>query len=328
MTGGNGDKSGPRSAADLVTEAMGRIEEHTHRTPLLANRTLSEIAGAPIHLKCENLQRTGSYKVRGALNRTLTLPPETLARGVVTVSAGNHAQAVAWAAHKAGVAATVVMPASAPKAKVEGAEGYGARVVQVDDATAAFSEALRLAEVEGLYLLHPFDDPEVIAGQGTVGLEIGNQLPNVARVVVPVGGGGLISGITTWLEVHAPACEIWGVEPKGAAAMRASLDADRPVTLTQLSTIADGLAAPMAGRLNFEVVKRGVRDVVTVSDHDIGRAMRHILERCKLVVEPAGAAGWAALLSGAIPQADVPTVVVLSGGNVDPDRIPGYLAGH
>jgi len=315
-------------AADRVSAAMVRIAAHTHRTPLLPNATLSALGGAPIFLKCENLQKTGSYKVRGALNRTLTLPRETMAHGVVTVSAGNHAQAVAWAARKAGVGATVVMPSAAPRAKVEGAQGYGARVIQVEDAAAAFAEAHRIAEEEGPYLLHPFDDPEVIAGQGTVGLEITRELPEVARVVVPVGGGGLISGITTWLEVHRPDCEVWGVEPEGAAAMRASLDAGRPVTLERVRTIADGLAAPMAGHLNLEIVRRSVRDVVTVSDTDIGLAMRLILERCKLVVEPAGAAAWAALLSGAIPQADMPTVLVLSGGNVDPDRIPGYLAGH
>ena len=322
------DEIAPGTAADRVSAAMERIAEHIHHTPLFSSRTLSRLAGAPIFLKCENLQKTGSYKVRGALNRTLTLPSAALARGVVTVSAGNHAQAVAWAARKAGVAATVVMPASAPRAKVEGARGYGARVVQAEDATAGFAEAIRLSEEQGSYLLHPFDDPEVIAGQGTVGLEITDDLPDVARVVVPIGGGGLISGITTWLEARLPDCEVWGVEPEGAAAMRASLDVGHPVTLREVHTIADGLAAPMAGRLNFEVVRRSVRDVVTVSDADIGRAMRLLLERCKLVVEPAGAAAWAALLSRAIPGDEVPTVVVLSGGNVDPDRIPEYLLGR
>ncbi len=313
---------------DQVGAAMARIRSDVHQTPLWHSRTFTELAGAPIHLKCENLQRTGSYKVRGALNRILTLPPQQTANGVVTVSAGNHAQAVAWAAARSGLTSTVVMPRTAPLAKIDGALGYGARVVQVADAKAAFTEALRIAETEGQYLLHPFDDPEVVAGQGTVGLEILDALPDVGRIVVPIGGGGLISGITAWLRSQKPECEIWGVEPTGAAAMSASLTEGRPVTLGEVETMADGLAAPMVGALNFEIVRRGVRGVVTVSDREIGAAMRTIIERCKLVVEPAGAAGWAAISSGKLPPTAQPTVVVLSGGNVDPDRIPAHLAGR
>ncbi|MEZ4422663.1 MAG: threonine/serine dehydratase [Gemmatimonadota bacterium] len=319
----------PEVAAEPVRAAARRLRGRVHRTPVHTCRTLDDAAGTPLALKCESLQKTGSYKVRGALNRALTLPPETLARGLVTVSAGNHAQAVAWAAARSGTRATVVMPASAPRAKVEGARGYGAQVVLVPDAVAAFAEAERLAREEGYYLLHPFDDPHVIAGQGTVGMEILEQVPGTRRVVVPIGGGGLIAGIATWFAALRPEAEIWGVEPVGAAAMRASLDRGQPVRLERVASIADGLAAPMAGQLTYPIVRAHVREVVTVEDTEIGAAMRWILERAKLVVEPAGAAALAAVLSGRIPVGadDAPTVVVLSGGNVDPDRIPALLAG-
>ncbi|MEZ4414480.1 MAG: threonine/serine dehydratase [Gemmatimonadota bacterium] len=316
-------------AVEAVERAARQIAGQVHRTPIHTCRALDRRAGSPLAFKCETFQKTGSYKVRGALNRALTLPDEALARGLVTVSAGNHAQAVAWAAQRAGTHSVVVMPESAPRAKVEGARGYGARVVLVRDAAAAFEEAERLAAEEGYTLLHPFDDPHVIAGQGTVGLEILSQVPDVERVVVPVGGGGLIAGTCVGLGALRPEVEIWGVEPSGAAAMRASLDQGKPVRLTRVASIADGLAAPMAGALTYPIVRERARDVVTVEDAEIGDAMRWILERAKLVVEPAAAAGLAALLAGRIPPptGGGVTVLILSGGNVDPDRIPALLRG-
>jgi threonine dehydratase len=309
-------------------EARERISADLEPTPVFRSQRLSDRCGTDLYLKAENLQKTGSYKVRGALNRIRTLDPAAVARGVVTVSAGNHAQAVAWAAGVEGLPATVVMPASAPRAKVEASRSYGATVVAAVDATAAFARARALAEDEGLYFLHPFDDPAVIAGQGTVGMEILEALPQVSTVVVPIGGGGLISGVAAYLSHARPDCRVFGVEPTGAAAMRQSLDQGSACELDEIRTIADGLAAPMVGKLNFEIVRRTVDDVVTVDDEAIGHAMAWIMTRAKLVVEPAGAAAVAALMTGAVPHGGVgPTAAILSGGNVDLDRIPSLIRG-
>ena len=300
-----------------LQEAQARISGSVHRTPTVSSRTLSERVGRPVILKCENLQKTGSFKVRGALNRILGLDDVARDRGVVTVSAGNHAQAVAWAAARTGVSATVVMPANASPTKVRASEGYGAEVILQGTVFEAFDLALEVAEDRGLTFLHAFDDPLIVAGQGTLGLEVLEDVPDVATVVVPVGGGGLISGIALAAANLAPRVRVVGVEPHGACAMWKSLES--------LDTVADGLGAPMAGELNFEVVRRHVEDVVLVSDDEIREAMAFILERAKLLVEPAGAAAVAALLAGRIPLADGPVVAILSGGNVDLDRLPDLL---
>ena len=308
-----------------LREAQARISGSVHRTPTVSSRTLSERVGQPVILKCENLQKTGSFKVRGALNRILGLDDVARDRGVVTVSAGNHAQAVAWAAARTGVSATVVMPANASPTKVRASEGYGAEVILQGTVFEAFDLALEVAEDRGLTFLHAFDDPLIVAGQGTLGLEVLQDVPDVATVVVPVGGGGLISGVALAMANLAPAARVFGVEPHGACAMRKSLDKGEAVRLESLDTIADGLGAPMAGELNFEVVRRHVEDVVLVTDDEIREAMAFILERAKLLVEPAGAAAVAALLAGRIPLADGPVVAILSGGNVDLDRLPDLL---
>ncbi len=298
-------------------DARSRIAPSIHRTPLLASATLSQRVGAPVWLKCENLQKTGSFKVRGALHRLLRLSVEERARGVVTVSAGNHAQAVAWAAADAGVKSVVVMPEHASRSKVDASRGYGAEVVLYGDTAAAFRRASEIAEERGLCFVHPFDDEEIVAGHGSCALEILEDLPEAGCIVVPVGGGGLISGIATAAAAVRPAVDVWGVEPDGAAAMTRSLEAGQALRLDRIDTLADGLGAPMAGVLTYALVAAHARGVVTVSDDEIVSAMKLLLERTKLLAEPAGAAGLAALLEGRIPvRADLPVVVVVSGGNV------------
>jgi threonine dehydratase len=309
-------------------EARARVAGSLHRTPLLRSRTLSAAAGAPVYLKCENLQKTGSFKVRGALNRLLRLGEEERKRGVVTISAGNAAQAVAWAARAAGVHAVVVMPEHASPAKVEASRGYGAEVVLHGDTREAFARAQALAEERGLRFVHPFDDEEMVAGHGSCALEIMEDLPDVGTIVVPVGGGGLVSGIAAAAAAVRPAVAVWGVEPEGADAMRRSLEVGAPVQLDRVDTVADGLAAPMAGVLNYALVAEFARGLVTVSDQEIVDAMRLLLERTKLLAEPAGAAGLAAVLAGRIPRSgEAPVAVVLSGGNVDLATLGRLLSG-
>ena len=297
-----------------------------HRTPTISSRSLSERVGRPMLLKCENLQKTGSFKPRGALNRMLELDAAARERGVVTISAGNHAQAVAWAAARTGVSATVVMNAQASPTKAQATEAYGAEVILQGTVFEAFDLALEVAEDRGLTFLHAFDDPLIVAGAGTLGLEVMEDVPDAATVVVPIGGGGLISGVALAVASLSSTVRVFGVEPKGACAMRQSLDKGEAVTLDSVNTVADGLGAPMAGELNYEIVRRHVEDVILVSDDEIKEAMAFILARTKLLVEPAGAAGVAALLAGKIPLAEGPVVAVLSGGNVDLDRLPDLLA--
>ena len=250
------------------------------------------------------------------------LGDQARARGVVTVSAGNHAQAMAWGARAAGVRCTVVMPANASRTKVAASIGYGATVIQNGTGADAFRTALELAETEGFTFVHPFDDDHVIAGAGTAGLEIFEQTTPPDIVVVPVGGGGLIAGIAIAVKETSPSTRVIGVEPSGAAVMRLSLDAGRALHLASMNTIADGLAAPMAGERNYDVVKRYVDDVVLVSDDEIVDAMKTLLSRCKLLAEPAGAAATAAVLAGKIPLNGTEHVVaILSGGNVDLEKL-------
>ncbi len=311
---------------DDLNAARARISAAVHRTPTVSSRTLSELVGRPVLLKCENLQKTGSFKVRGALNRILHLDDPARERGVVTISAGNHAQAVAWAAARIGVSATVVMPAHTSPAKARASEGYGAEVILQGTVFEAFDLSLELAESRGLTFLHAFDDPLIVAGQGTIGLEVMEDVPDAATVVVPIGGGGLISGVALAVANLGPSTRVFGVEPHGACAMRQSLDKGEAVRLDSVDTVADGLGAPMAGELNFEIVRRHVEDVVLVSDAEIQEAMAFILARTKLLAEPAGAAAVAALLAGRIPLVEGPVVAVLSGGNVDLERLPDLLA--
>lgn len=313
---------------ERLEDARALIASSVHRTPLLHSRALSDRVGAPVFLKCENLQKTGAFKVRGALHRLLRLSDEARERGVATVSAGNHAQAVAWAASAAGIKSLVVMPEKASPMKVTASREYGAEVVLHGDARAAFSRVLELADERGMTFVHPFDDEEVVAGHASCGLEIVEDLPDVASVVVPVGGGGLCSGISVAIAATRPDVAVWGVEPEGAPGMHRSLAAGRALHLDSVDTIADGLGAPMAGVLNHAILKEQGRSVVIVSDTEIVEALRLLLERTKLLVEPAGAAGLAALLTGKIPvRPDAPVVVVLSGGNVDLTQLGRLLIG-
>jgi len=291
----------------------------------VGTRSLSDRIGSTVYLKCENLQKTGSFKVRGALNQLLQLEPEARERGVVTISAGNHAQAVAWAAGQTGARATVVMPEGASQAKVEASRSYGAEVVIHGNVHEAFEKCHDLAQQRALTFVHPFDDPLVIAGQGTTGLEIVEELPELATVVVPVGGGGLASGIALALAATGTEAKLYGVEPEGACAMRRSFDQGSPATLDRVDTIADGLAPPMAGDLTFAILRKLAEDIVVVSDEEIREALRFILARTKLLVEPAGAAAVAALLSGRIPTEHGPVVAILSGGNIDTGRLASLL---
>jgi threonine dehydratase len=309
--------------AELLTladvEAARRLLDGIVRTtPLEPSRPVSAATGGPAWLKCENLQRAGSYKVRGAYVRISRLTPDERARGVVAASAGNHAQGVAFAAGLLDTAATVFMPVGAALPKVAATKGYGAKVQlmgsTVDEALAAAHD---FAERHGAVLIHPFDHPDIIAGQGTVALEILEQCPDVRTIVAGIGGGGLISGVAVAAKALRPDVRVIGVQAAGAAAFPPSLAAGRPVRLTGYTTIADGMAVGAPGELTFAYVSKLVDEVVTVSEENISRALLVLLERGKLLVEPAGAAAVAALLSGAV-RADPPTVAVLSGGNIDP----------
>ncbi|HEU0240628.1 MAG TPA: threonine ammonia-lyase [Micromonosporaceae bacterium] len=300
---------------EAAREVVGDV---IRRTPLEPCRPLQAKLGGPAWLKCENLQRAGAYKVRGALVRISRLTPDERARGVVAASAGNHAQGVAVAAGICHTEATVFMPIGAPLPKVAATKSYGAKVrlvgATVDEALVAAAE---FAERTGAVFIHPFDHPDVIAGQGTVGLEILEQCPDVKTILAGIGGGGLISGIAVAVKALRPDVRVIGVQAAGAAAMHLSIAAGHPVRLDSFATVADGIAVGRPGDLTFEHVSALVDDVVMVSEEDISRALLMLLERCKLVVEPAGAVGVAALLAGAI-EVEPPVVAVLSGGNIDP----------
>jgi threonine dehydratase len=302
------------TAAD-VEDARTRLHGILRPTPVGPTATLSSIVGREVLLKPEHLQRTGSFKIRGAFNRISRLEPGA---SVVAASAGNHAQGVALAASLAGVGSTIFMPATVPLPKLEATRGYGARVELVpggvDDAMAA---AMAVAGETGAVWVPPFDDPLIVAGQGTVGLELAEEAPDAEVVVVPVGGGGLIGGIGVALGARRPGVRIVGVEAEGAAAMRASLEAGSVQTLPSVSTMADGIALKSPCELTLALCRAYVDEVVTVSEEEISRAVLLLLERAKAVVEPAGAVGLAALLAGKVSGSGQ-AVVVLSGGNVDP----------
>jgi threonine dehydratase len=287
-------------------------------TPLLHSRVLSDRLGGPVFLKCENLQRTGSFKPRGAYLRISRLTAAERERGVVAASAGNHAQGVAFAAARLGARATVVMPVGAPLPKVEATRGYGAEVIlQGETVEDALTAALAHAREDGSVFIHPFDHADVVAGQGTVGMEILEQCPQARTIAVPVGGGGLAAGITVAVSGTDPAIKVIGVQAEACACYPASLAAGHPVRIAPAGTMADGIAVSQPGDIGYEILSRRVDRVVTVSEETLSRALLICLERSKQVVEPAGGAGVAALLDH--PEAfEPPVVVVLSGGNIDP----------
>ncbi|HEY2878233.1 threonine ammonia-lyase [Nocardioides sp.] len=305
------------SLAD-VERAAETIKPLALRTPMEESRWLSALTGSSVMLKCENLQRTGSFKVRGAYTRMSHLSDEERALGVVAASAGNHAQGVALAAQALGIKATVFMPEGAPIPKEKATRGYGADVVfhgrYLEDSLA---EARAFQQRTGAILIHPFDNADVVAGQGTVGLEILEQAPAVETIVVPCGGGGLLSGIAVAVKAKHPEVQVIGVQAEGAAAYPDSLAAGHPVALESMSTMADGIAVGVPGEVTFATVRDLVDEVVTVSEASLSRAVLATLERAKMVVEPAGAAAVAAILDDP-SRFGSPTVGVLSGGNIDP----------
>lgn len=302
---------------DDVRAAAGRIAGAVRPTPLWETDGLSNLLGRQLLLKPEHRQRTGSFKVRGASNRIAVLDPVPEA-GVVAASAGNHGQAVAFAARRRGIPATVFMPRTASLPKVEATQAYGATTrLEADTVDDAIAAARAWSAETGAVFVPPFDDPDVVAGQGTVGLELADEAPGAEVVVVPVGGGGLISGMAVALSALRPDVRVVGVEAVGAASMRASLDAGSCVRLPRTDTMADGIALKSPCDLTLDLVQAHVDDVVTVTEEEISRALLLLLERVKAVVEPSGAVGLAALLAGKIPGTG-PAVAVLTGGNVDP----------
>ncbi len=300
-----------RAARELLTGII-------RLTPVEASRVLEQRCGTPVALKCENRQRTGSFKIRGAYVRLQRLPAAERARGVVAASAGNHAQGVALAAQLLGIGATVFMPSGAPLPKLAATRGYGAQVHLVGgDLRASLAAAQSFAADTGAVFIHPFDHPDVVAGQGTVGLEVLEQLPDVGSVLVPAGGGGLVGGIAAAVKAVKPDVRVVGVQAEGAAAWPGSLATGHPVALTSTHTMADGIAVGEPGPVTFAHVSELVDEVVTVSEESLSQALLLCLERAKLVVEPAGVAAVAAALDhpGRFPG---PLCAVLSGGNVDP----------
>lgn len=304
-------------SVDDIRAAARRIAPVARLTPVL---DVSEAAGRPLGLKCENLQPSGAFKIRGAFNMLVQLPPEARRRGVITYSSGNHGQALALAARTLGVPAVVVMPTTAPAIKVRGVRAYGGEVI-LEGTTSADRRVRAEAEAaaRGLTMVPPFDHPWIIAGQGTAGLEILTQQPDVAAVLVPIGGGGLAAGVSAAIKQLAPHVTVIGVEPTGADAMKRSLAAGVPVTLDRVETIADGLMPVRPGDLTFAHLQAFADAVVTVDDAAIARAVLWLAEHAKLIVEPSGAATVAAVLEGAIHARvplDRPIVAIVSGGNM------------
>ena len=305
--------------AEEIAAAQAVLAGRIQRTPTVSSAYLSDRAGARVSLKLELFQKTGSFKARGAVNRLAQLTAEERASGVVTVSAGNHAQAVAWAAREMGVAATVVMPAKAVRSKVEATRGYGAEVLLTEADLLETVERVR--QERGLVFIPPFDDRHIIAGAATAGVELLDDVPDVDVILVGVGGGGIVSGVLAAVAARRARVRVIGVEPEGAAGMAMSVLHGVPARLVP-NTIADGLAAPWAGALNFEHVRQLDCERVTVSDAAILEAMWTVMERCKVMAEPAAAAPVAALLSGAVRvPAGSRVVCLITGGNVDRERL-------
>lgn len=314
---------------DRLREVRAALEGSVKTTPVFSLGELSRRCGGTIAVKAESLQRTGSFKLRGSLSKLRDLDRSNCA-GVVAGSAGNHGQALAYAARARGIPCVIFMPKDAAISKLAAVDGFGAEVRQVEGTVdECIAAATALAESEGLTFVHPFDDREVIKGQAGVGLEIGEQVADVAQVIVPVGGGGLISGVALALKLARPEIRVVGVQAEGCASFPDSLGAQRPVAVAAPSTIADGIAVKRPGELTLELVSRWVDEVVVVDDDAIAEAMVLLVERGKLVVEGAGAAGVAALIGGAVtPATSGTTVAVLSGGNVDARVLAAVINRH
>ncbi|OZE97931.1 threonine ammonia-lyase [Rhodococcus sp. 14-2686-1-2] len=311
--------SGALLTASDIADAEELLEPVMRRTPVVASRILSDLTGHEVRLKCENLQRTGSFKPRGAYNRIARLSPEERAHGVVAASAGNHAQGVAWAATQLGTTSTVFMPTGVSLPKLVATKAYGADVHltgrTVDE---ALTHAHEFAARTGAVLIHPFDHADIVAGQATLGTELLRQMPDVGTIVVPTGGGGLLAGVAAAVHLHKPNVRVVGVQAEGAAAWPVSLKAGHPVAAQSMSTMADGIAVGLPGSVPFDHVVDRVDEIVTVSEDALSRALLLCIERAKLIVEPAGAAAVAALMTRQDLRLDGPVCAILSGGNIDP----------
>ncbi|MCB0877934.1 MAG: threonine ammonia-lyase [Thermoleophilia bacterium] len=306
---------------DDIRAARDRISGRIRSTPMLHKQTLDPIVGHPVYMKCEHLQRTGSFKLRGALNLVAQLDDAERARGVVAASAGNHAQGVAVAASEFGVEATIFMPEDASLAKVEATKAYGAQVqLAGEHLTATLEAAHAFCEERGAVFVHPFDDDRIIAGQGTLGLEVVEQLPEVATVVVPVGGGGLAAGVATAVRALRPDCRIVAVQAASFPSLRASIEAGTPTAVEASPTIADGIAVKQLGARTFTILRELVDEVVEVEEEELSTAILWGMERAKQVLEGAGAASLAALLAGKV-RTDGPVALVVAGGNIDPANL-------
>ncbi|MCU1640065.1 MAG: threonine ammonia-lyase [Nocardia sp.] len=304
-----------------IDAAANLLAPVIRRTPMVASRVMAERTGHEVWLKCENLQRTGSFKPRGAYNRIANLPEAERRRGVVAASAGNHAQGVAWAATSLGIESTVFMPVGAALPKLVATKAYGATVHQVGDTIdESLMAAREFAEQTGATLVHPFDHPDIVAGQGTVALEILEQLPEVGTVIVPTGGGGLLAGVAGALQQLAPQVRVIGVQASGAAAWPGSLEAGKPIRLAHMVTMADGIAVGQPGEVPFGHIVECAPTILTVDEDALSRALLLCMERAKLIVEPAGAAAVAALMACDLDELDLqgPVCAILSGGNIDP----------
>ncbi|MGV9943050.1 pyridoxal-phosphate dependent enzyme [Streptomyces sp. NPDC003401] len=318
----------PPITLDDVRDAAARLEGVAHRTPVLRSRALDALVGRETFLKCENFQRVGAFKFRGAYNAASRLTPAQLARGIVAYSSGNHAQAVALAARELGTTAVIVMPDDAPRSKREATQGYGAEIVTYDrygGDRVAVAEAL--AAERGLTLIPPYEHPHVMAGQGTAALELLEEAGELGALLVPVGGGGLVAGSATAAKALYPGIRIVGVEPEAGDDTRRSLAAGRRVEIPVPRTIADGQALHTPGELTFSVNRRLVDEIALVSDDEIRAAMRFAFERLKIVVEPSGATGLAALLSGRTGPLSGKVGVIVSGGNIDAERFARLCGG-
>ncbi len=306
----------------MVREASLRIHPLARHTPVFSSTSINEVAGLDVHFKCENLQRGGSFKIRGASNLILSLPEEDLRRGVVAYSSGNHAQAVAIAAHHVGAPATIVMPADAPRTKMEPTRNQGAHIVTYDrlkESREAIAE--QILKDTGGTLIPPFDHPMIMAGQGTAALELLEVVPHLDALIAPIGGGGLLSGCATIAKALNPDIRTFGAEPEGANDTYLSLKAGRRVTIQAPETIADGLRSPQPGALTFPVLQRYVEQVVLVSDDQLRDAVKFLLMRMKLLVEPSGAIAAAAVLYHKLPKGIRSIGVILSGGNLDFEQL-------
>ena len=318
--------SEPLIGIEDVRAAAARIEGIAHRTPVITSRHLDELTGARVFLKAENLQRAGAFKFRGATNAVASLTPEERARGVATVSSGNHAQAIALAAKLHDARATILMPGDSPPSKLAATRGHGAEVIEFDRYAEDREELLReLVAERGLVPIHPYDDPRVMAGQGTVALELLEQAGPLDLLLVCTGGGGLLAGCSTAAKALEPGIRVVGVEPEAGDDTRRSLQAGERVRIPVPRTIADGQQLPIPGELTFEVVRRLVDDVVLASDEEIVGAMRVLFERVKTVAEPSGACALAALLAGRVDAAGLRVGVTISGGNVSAERFASLV---